>query len=107
MKEYISLFVVFHVELVFFLMIRRPPKSTRTDTLLPYTTLFRSDRRSANREPCGPGCAHRRLDGRAYASRIERDAGRERGPRGADLYGGRHLHRSALDRKSTRLNSSH
>src|SRR3546814_6138930 len=25
-----------------FLMIRRPPKSTRTDTLLPYTTLFRS-----------------------------------------------------------------
>src|SRR3546814_5405542 len=27
----------------FFLMIRRPPKSTRTDTLFPYTTLFRSD----------------------------------------------------------------
>src|SRR3546814_10278682 len=26
----------------FFLMIRRPPRSTRTDTLLPYTTLFRS-----------------------------------------------------------------
>src|SRR3546814_3989178 len=25
-----------------FLMIRRPPRSTRTDTLLPYTTLFRS-----------------------------------------------------------------
>src|SRR3546814_7179384 len=24
-------------------MIRRPPRSTRTDTLLPYTTLFRSD----------------------------------------------------------------
>src|SRR3546814_21157523 len=30
---------------VFFLMIRRPPRSTRTDTLFPYTTLFRS--------PCG------------------------------------------------------
>src|SRR3546814_6908931 len=29
---------------VFFLMIRRPPRSTRTDTLFPYTTLFRSDR---------------------------------------------------------------
>src|SRR3546814_6075471 len=29
----------------FFLMIRRPPRSTRTDTLVPYTTLFRSDRR--------------------------------------------------------------
>src|SRR3546814_20879660 len=28
----------------FFLMIRRPPRSTRTDTLFPYTTLFRSKR---------------------------------------------------------------
>src|SRR3546814_2126164 len=28
--------------LSFFLMIRRPPRSTRTDTLFPYTTLFRS-----------------------------------------------------------------
>src|SRR3546814_8643025 len=27
----------------FFLMIRRPPRSTRTDTLFPYTTLFRAD----------------------------------------------------------------
>src|SRR3546814_4644082 len=26
----------------FFLMLRRPPRSTRTDTLFPYTTLFRS-----------------------------------------------------------------
>src|SRR3546814_11371907 len=31
----------------FFLMIRRPPRSTRTDTLFPYTTLFRS-------RSCGP-----------------------------------------------------
>src|SRR3546814_19527851 len=30
------------LSLVFFLMIRRPPGSTRTDTLFPYTTLFRS-----------------------------------------------------------------
>src|SRR3546814_11489662 len=29
---------------VFCLMIRRPPRSTRTDTLFPYTTLFRSSR---------------------------------------------------------------
>src|SRR3546814_18939969 len=29
---------------MFFLIIRRPPRSTRTDTLFPYTTLFRSDR---------------------------------------------------------------
>src|SRR3546814_5705675 len=28
---------------VFVLMIRRPPRSTRTDTLFPYTTLFRSN----------------------------------------------------------------
>src|SRR3546814_14022652 len=27
---------------ILFLMIRRPPRSTRTDTLFPYTTLFRS-----------------------------------------------------------------
>src|SRR3546814_13150167 len=37
-KSYIYL-VVF---VFFFLMIRRPPRSTRTDTLFPYTTLFRS-----------------------------------------------------------------
>src|SRR3546814_15961761 len=29
-------------------MIRRPPRSTRTDTLFPYTTLFRSDQRRPN-----------------------------------------------------------
>src|SRR3546814_13250293 len=34
----------------FFLMIRRPPRSTRTDTLFPYTTLFRSIAR-------GPSCS--------------------------------------------------
>src|SRR3546814_20366713 len=54
-------------------MIRRPPRSTRTDTLFPYTTLFRSDvtDRTATREELeaaieaeddghvhGPGCGH-------------------------------------------------
>src|SRR3546814_2637209 len=34
---HLSIYVLF-----FFLMIRRPPRSTRTDTLFPYTTLFRS-----------------------------------------------------------------
>src|SRR3546814_4293710 len=34
-------------------MIRRPPRSTRTDTLLPYTTLFRS-RPSSGPKPPGP-----------------------------------------------------
>src|SRR3546814_12335389 len=37
MSMFGSISVVF-----FFLMIRRPPRSTRTDTLFPYTTLFRS-----------------------------------------------------------------
>src|SRR3546814_3863581 len=36
MCEYIGLYTCF------FLMIRRPPRSTRTDTLFPYPTLFRS-----------------------------------------------------------------
>src|SRR3546814_10690274 len=36
-----SLYVVICCAFVF-LMIRRPPRSTRTDTLFPYTTLFRS-----------------------------------------------------------------
>src|SRR3546814_12117079 len=35
----------------FFLMIRRPPRSTRTDTLFPYTTLFRSGRVIASGTP--------------------------------------------------------
>src|SRR3546814_5394016 len=38
---------------MFFLMIRRPPRSTRTDTLFPYTTLFRSYRTFLN-------CPHRK-----------------------------------------------
>src|SRR3546814_4804266 len=37
-----SIYCVFYALLFFFLMIRRPPRSTRTDTLFPYTTLFRS-----------------------------------------------------------------
>src|SRR3546814_17778026 len=45
---YICLFLVFFC-CFFFLMIRRPPRSTRTDTLFPYTTLFRSPRPSPSR----------------------------------------------------------
>src|SRR3546814_18028780 len=37
-----SLMVIDFVFVFFFLMIRLPPRSTRTDTLFPYTTLFRS-----------------------------------------------------------------
>src|SRR3546814_12091558 len=41
--------------MVFFLRIRRPPRSTRTDTLFPYTTLCRS-------KPFGGTCALRGCD---------------------------------------------
>src|SRR3546814_4383820 len=45
-------------------MIRRPPRSTRTDTLFPYTTLFRSSdhrTRHHDREHRRHGAVHRRL----------------------------------------------
>src|SRR3546814_14197747 len=50
----------------FFLMIRRPPRPTRTDTLLPYTTLFRSDLENPQpRTGIGPqallDCRHQRV----------------------------------------------
>src|SRR3546814_8642298 len=38
-------------------MIRRPPRSTRTDTLFPYTTLFRSPRKRPRADPGGNGRA--------------------------------------------------
>src|SRR3546814_2949549 len=44
-------------------MIRRPPRSTRTDTLFPYTTLFRSD--DQRREIGGPFPALEKLRGPA------------------------------------------
>src|SRR2546425_11355498 len=88
----------------FFLMIRRPPRST----LFPYTTLFRS--RNAVR--CGVGCkqveftiperAHGRHVGELVRV-VERapvsDWVKERAVRAFQLVG--------EDRKSTRLNSSH
>src|SRR5205809_8046369 len=71
----------------FFLMIRRPPRST----LFPYTTLFRSRRQRAGKRD-QPGC--RRGDDRTRR-RHERGV-----PQAADR-------RRVRDRKSTRLNSSH
>src|SRR3546814_17588520 len=38
-----DLFFMLYSRVFFVLMIRRPPRSTRTDTLFPYTTLFRSE----------------------------------------------------------------
>src|SRR3712207_7721500 len=79
--------------IVFFLMIRRPPRST----LFPYTTLFRSlDRprlvRGRGGRRCGPAARGRpgRLRGRRAVAHPRRLPARGR-----------------ADRKSTRLNSSH
>src|SRR3546814_17641699 len=80
---------------VFFLMIRRPPRSTRTDTLFPYTTLFRSLGFEGEANP-----AHS-FDVTAHlVIRIGREGSFE------VLFD--HLSDfRAGDRKSTRLNSSH
>src|SRR3546814_19040223 len=48
---YISSYIIFLLVVIFFLMIRRPPRSTRTDTLFPYTTLFRSHLRARYSRP--------------------------------------------------------
>src|SRR3546814_8097672 len=62
-------------------MIRRPPRSTRTDTLFPYTTLFRSrvDGRGGVEERQGTRPAGLRTDGRARGPR--RNLGRQPVPR--------------------------
>src|SRR3546814_14261369 len=55
------------VYIFFFLMIRRPPRSTRTDTLFPYTTLFRSSRSST--VPVG---TNPRRDSSRFIARFDR-----------------------------------
>src|SRR3546814_20765290 len=50
--------------MIFFLMIRRPPRSTRTDTLFPYTTRFRSQRGQADQSHAWAKAAWRPSDRR-------------------------------------------
>src|SRR3546814_21003538 len=81
---------------LFFVMIQRPPRSTRTDTLFPYTKLFRSgngnDNGEGNDEDSPVAVTFENSDADAVAM----------------IVGGTYCftlpHR---DRKSTRLNSSH
>src|SRR5437868_12728626 len=82
---FLSLFSHIFVFIFFFLMIRRPPRST----LFPYTTLFRSGGRRLRRSR-----RHLRLR-HAGAQRLADPEERDGDPG------------FALDRKSTRLNSSH
>src|SRR3546814_1317931 len=109
-----------------FLMIRRPPRSTRTDTLFPYTTLFRSKgQEGVGREAAGDDRIPERenIDSAvsAIADGIVRHANRCRGGAqglnpgnpslfqlGDDSLGNLliEVRPIAGDRKSTRLNSS-
>src|SRR3546814_2488364 len=100
-----------------FLMIRRPPRSTRTDTLSPYTTLFRSSshRIPAARQHAGAvNDADQRIGLREIAPQLaiveihvlgqQAGGGAVREHRFEQL--ARLIRPSAQDRKSTRLNSS-
>src|SRR3546814_11731316 len=73
--------------MVFFLMIRRPPRSTRTDTLFPYTTLFRSA--SLNEVPAAilgiSAGTSTVLAGRSKASAICRSAASARTARAGSI----------------------
>src|SRR3546814_17422019 len=62
----------FNVDCFFFLMIRRPPRSTRTDTLFPYTTLFRSARRERAPAPHWDDRAHHPRLGGGGRARLPR-----------------------------------
>src|SRR3546814_17426404 len=97
--------------LFFFLMIRRPPRSTRTDTLFPYTTLFRSlqvqldaaliavQRQEAAAIGTLEAEPHRGARLVAHAGRLDLD---DIGAHVAQQHAA-----ERADRKSTRLNSSH
>src|SRR3546814_13678297 len=104
-------------------MIRRPPRSTRPDTLFPYTTLFRSlmarsiailQRGFLSPAEIEASRAVMGLDKTLIADRTywlasidETLAGCGGWSRRATLYGGDHSTGLREDRKSTRLNSSH
>src|SRR3546814_1102283 len=51
-------------------MIRRPPRSTRTDTLFPYTTLFRSVKRPTLASSSGASTSSSRQNGAGFRRKI-------------------------------------
>src|SRR3546814_16249877 len=97
------LFVVWRVILLFLLVkIRRPPRSTRADTLCPYTTLFRSGRGGGSMDAAVADAdnvaeiAAGRAGSRIHDGDVVADT--EMGLKVSDGY---------KDRKSTRLSYSH
>src|SRR3546814_19031696 len=101
-----------YIVLCFFLMIRRPPRATRTDTRFPYTTLFRSGGTGldASLPPWvfdgGRDAAYKRLQDPATRQKIA-EAVRTPTNEWENLYLLSGSPDRILDRKSTRLNSSH
>src|SRR3712207_8735315 len=81
-------------------MIRRPPRST----LFPYTTLFRSP--VGGEAPHRRVLVHRRHHHAVLQRRVADPQGREQ-QRRRRRWRRRVCHAASLDRKSTRLNSSH
>src|SRR3546814_20457881 len=94
----------------FCLMIRRPPRSTRTDTLLPYTPLFRSGFCLGQlSEHCQPEIlSYHEIMLPAAGQLIMDDRSTVQASACYVLEQFiENLHPSSVDRKSTRLNSSH
>src|SRR3546814_13855725 len=97
--------------MLFFIIIPRPPRSTRTDTLLPYTTLFRSFEQ-ARAAASLIRVDYERTEGAFDLAAVKDKAIKpEEGLGGpADTAVGDFATRRCtcgIDRKSTRLNSSH
>src|SRR3546814_13656620 len=97
----------------FFLMIRRPPRSTRTDTLFPYTTLFRSRSAAMTLRLLVLACASLALiacnapgnaPGQPASAQDDQSQAASQAAAEPATSNSRPF---ARDRKSTRLNSSH
>src|SRR3546814_11316229 len=97
-------------------MLRRPPGSTRTDTLFPYTTLFRSGRDAegggGDAVDAAVGAVEPDERGKGAAIDWKKALGIGFDQRAQAVAAGRHVaveggERAPEDRKSTRLNSSH
>src|SRR3546814_3153691 len=82
----------------FLLMIRRPPRTTRTDTLFPYTTLFRSERTTAHHHDGKPEHALLcpRVDGVADILVGDAEAAGEARHHGVGLAAGHHAGREDI-----------